>query len=117
MWTLLLILVCIYAVQKLLEFIASLFNLALGVKGLKSENEDLKEKIRVAELKIRLYEVRLRNPFLNPYLNISRNVSKDEIDAVRYAMKCSHPDNGGDAKDFIRFQKVYKELSKQNGGN
>lgn len=42
-------------------------------------------------------------------------ISTDTIQAVKYAMKHSHPDNGGNADDFIRFQKCYEELTR-NGG-
>ena len=38
---------------------------------------------------------------------------KDMIDAVRYAMKHAHPDNGGNAEDFIKFQKCYEELTRK----
>lgn len=44
---------------------------------------------------------------------MKQDISKDEIEAVKYAMKKSHPDNGGNAEDFIRFQKVYEELAKK----
>lgn len=42
-------------------------------------------------------------------------IPKDTIQAVKYAMKHAHPDNGGNADDFIRFQKCYEELTR-NGG-
>lgn len=38
-------------------------------------------------------------------------ISKDTVDAVRYAMKHAHPDNGGSAEDFVRFKKCYEELT------
>lgn len=38
-------------------------------------------------------------------------LSQDIVDAVRYAMKKSHPDNGGNAEDFVRFKKCYEELA------
>lgn len=37
-------------------------------------------------------------------------ISRDTVDAVRYAMKHAHPDNGGSAEDFVRFRKCYEEL-------
>lgn len=40
-------------------------------------------------------------------------VSQDMVDAVRYAMKKSHPDNGGNAEDFVRFKKCYEELARR----
>ena len=39
------------------------------------------------------------------------NVPPNTIQAVKYAMKHTHPDNGGNAEDFIKFQKVYEELT------
>lgn len=38
-------------------------------------------------------------------------ISRDTVDAVRYAMKRAHPDNGGNAEDFMKFQKCYEELT------
>lgn len=42
--------------------------------------------------------------------NNTPQISKDTVDAVRYAMKHAHPDNGGSAEDFDRFRKCYEEL-------
>lgn len=42
--------------------------------------------------------------------NNTPQFSKDTVDAVRYAMKHAHPDNGGSAEDFVRFKKCYEEL-------
>lgn len=33
------------------------------------------------------------------------------IEAVKYAMKMSHPDNNGNAEDFMKFRKLYKEIT------
>lgn len=33
------------------------------------------------------------------------------IEAVNYAMKMSHPDNNGNAEDFIKFRKLYKKIA------
>lgn len=41
------------------------------------------------------------------------NLPENTIRAVKYAVKHSHPDNGGNAEDFIRFQKVYEEFTKK----
>lgn len=34
------------------------------------------------------------------------------LDAVKIAMKASHPDNGGKAAYFIKYNELYKKLSK-----
>lgn len=45
--------------------------------------------------------------------NNTPQISKDTVDAVRYAMKHAHPDNGGSAEDFNRFRKCYEELARR----
>lgn len=43
----------------------------------------------------------------------SHNKYDDEVkDAITYAMKRSHPDNGGCEEDFIRFNKLYEKICK-----
>lgn len=37
-------------------------------------------------------------------------VSKDIVDAVKVAMKASHPDNNGKAEDFIKYKSLYEQL-------
>ena len=37
------------------------------------------------------------------------------IEAVKYAMKMSHPDNNGNAEDFMKFRKLYKEITERTG--
>lgn len=38
----------------------------------------------------------------------------DVKDAVKYAMKKSHPDNGGSADDFRKFRELYEEMEGKN---
>ena len=59
-----------------------------------------------AKCKRMLYQYRKREEE-----NANRSIPQDIISAVRYAMKHAHPDNGGKAEDFIRFQKCYEELT------
>lgn len=41
------------------------------------------------------------------------SVNKSELlDAVKFAMKCSHPDNGGDSKKFMKFRELYNKLKR-----
>lgn len=76
------------------------------------ENSLLKEKIKSLE-----YE----NELLKSYRNSIKNhtYSKSKIDELKeefkeavnkYAMKKSHPDNNGNAKDFDRFRKLYNSM-------
>ena len=41
------------------------------------------------------------------------NLPPNTIQAVKYAMKHAHPDNGGNAEDFMKFQKCYEELMRK----
>lgn len=43
------------------------------------------------------------------------NIPPNTIQAVKYAMKHTHPDNGGNEEDFIKFQKCYEELTRKRG--
>ena len=43
----------------------------------------------------------------------SPNVHPDTLDAIRYAVIKSHPDNGGNKEDFIRFNECYKAMKNQ----
>lgn len=44
-------------------------------------------------------------------------IPKGTIEAVKYAMIKSHPDNGGQAEQFIKYKKVYDELTKRSSKN
>lgn len=37
-------------------------------------------------------------------------IRSDVKDAVKYAMKKSHPDNGGSADDFRKFRELYEKM-------
>ncbi len=45
------------------------------------------------------------------YRNRPTEIPKGTIDAVRFAMKVSHPDNGGKEEDFIKYSEVYQKLT------
>ena len=41
----------------------------------------------------------------------ANNFDREELkEAVKYAMKSAHPDNGGDAKDFMKFRELYNKI-------
>lgn len=42
------------------------------------------------------------------------DIAPDIKNAVYYAMKKSHPDNGGKEEDFIKFKKLHEELASRN---
>lgn len=79
------------------------------IENLKSRNAELlMENMRLKSL-IGAY----RNVYGNDFRNSTREVPQDVLQAVKYAMKHAHPDNGGNADDFIRFQKCYEELTRK----
>lgn len=113
------------------------FFLGWGLHGIKmddeiSENRDLVEEFNRCknQLKYAEYEMStLRRE--NHKLQIRVSVLRDDItalrkenvahvqkykespevkEAVKYAMKSAHPDNGGDAKDFMKFRELYNKI-------
>lgn len=113
------------------------FFLGWGLHSIKmddeiSENRDLveefnrcKNKLRYAEYEISI--LRRENHKLQIHVNVLRsditalrteNVahvqkykeSPEVKEAVKYAMKSAHPDNGGDAKDFMKFRELYNKI-------
>ena len=117
-----------------------IINQYINIRKLKLDNEIAKLSIKEIrnnyEMRIRLSEcdssqtealkeknsaLLLENMQLKSVIDAYRNVygrtsqtpqiSQDMVDAVKYAMKKSHPDNGGNAEDFVRFKKCYEELT------
>lgn len=80
------------------------------ISTLRRENHKL--QIRVSVLRDDLTAFRKENV---TYAQQSRKTSlskeSPEIkEAVKYAMKSAHPDNGGDAKDFMKFRELYNKI-------
>jgi hypothetical protein len=97
-----------------------------------SGNRDLVEEFNRCknQLKYAKYEIstlRRENHKLQIHVNVLRsditalrteNVahvqkykeSPEVKEAVKYAMKSAHPDNGGDAKDFMKFRELYNKI-------
>lgn len=109
-----LIIVGIIVISEVLEFVLKILNSILQKKKLENEVALLQCKLDTANSIIKhnneVIEGMARGA---SKLYGNRNVSKDEIEAVKYAMKHAHPDNGGNAEDFIRFQKCYEELTRK----
>lgn len=45
--------------------------------------------------------------------NSKRSIPSNTVQAVKYAMKHAHPDNGGNVEDFMKFRKCYEELTRK----
>jgi len=56
-----------------------------------------------------------QNTFANGFNRVryAHQIPQDTIEAVKYAMKHAHPDNGGNEEDFIKFKKCYEKLTRK----
>lgn len=80
------------------------------ISTLRRENHKL--QIRVSVLRDDITALRKENV---TYAQQSRETflskkSPEIKEAVKYAMKSAHPDNGGDAKDFMKFRELYNKI-------
>ena len=71
------------------------------------ENEELKKEI--LSVRSQLNIERSVNRLLK-FENQNAKYSKDLKDAVFIAMKVSHPDNGGQQEQFVKFRKLYESM-------
>lgn len=74
------------------------------ISTLRRENHKL--QIRVSVLRDDITALRTEN-----VAHVQKYKESPEIkEAVKYAMKSAHPDNGGDAKDFMKFRELYNKI-------
>ncbi len=111
-----LIIVGIIVISEILDFILKVINSFLHKKQLESEIALLKCQLDTANSIIKhnneVIEGMARNASkYSPFSYEKRNVSQDEIEAVKYAMKHAHPDNGRNSEDFIKFKNIYEQLT------
>lgn len=76
------------------------------------ENSLLKDKIKSLEYENQLLKSHRNHYYQNQIRSKSNSESfNDEIkEAVKYAMKKSHPDNNGNAEYFDKFRKLYNSM-------
>lgn len=86
------------------------------IKELELEKERIKSSNNVSETmlknQISLLQAQVRS-LLKMKITQNTNLPTNTIQAVKYAMKHAHPDNGGNAEDFMKFQKCYEELMRK----
>lgn len=74
--------------------------------------ENLKFDIALLEGRINSYKAQY--DYLKNTVNIidkyKVNNSQQILEAIKYAMKKSHPDNGGNAEDFKKFRDLYNNM-------
>ena len=77
------------------------------------KREDNIKKLTSEKANLKLENMQLRDQLLlkSMYKPSSKPVvDKEMMDAVKYAMKAAHPDNGGKQEDFIKFNTLYKKI-------
>lgn len=86
------------------------------IKNLKAQNELMGHSNRLSESLSRS-QILLLQGQIDRLLKMktvqNTNLSPNTVQAVKYAMKHAHPDNGGNAEDFMKFQKCYEELTRK----
>ena len=97
-------------VERLL--VIFIFWLASAVCVLIYEKRNMKRYENVLKSEIEMYKY-----FLNKQRSskiqtkvVYRDVPNGTLEAVKYAVKHSHPDSGGNEQDFIKFKKLYDAL-------
>lgn len=74
------------------------------ISTLRRENHKL--QIRVSVLRSDITALRTEN-----VAHVQKYKESPEVkEAVKYAMESAHPDNGGDAKDFMKFRELYNKI-------
>lgn len=77
------------------------------------------QQIKIINLDYELVEEKMNTFYYeNKYYKVcSKNkrskitTNEDVIEAVKYAMKKAHPDNGGTSEEFRKFRQLYTELT------
>lgn len=86
--------------------------LVAAVLVLMFERREIKKHEEILKNDIEMYKY-----FLNKQRSskvqtkiVYRDVPNGTLEAVKYAVKHSHPDSGGNEQDFIKFKKCYEAL-------
>lgn len=110
---------------SIIALILLLIMTLLNYKWQLDKNKEMKEKIKTLteemenltteNLLLKMANRRYKFSSFNVDMNKPIEIPKGTIDAVKLAMKVSHPDNGGKQEDFIRYREVYVKLTKKRG--
>lgn len=82
----------------------------IRIKKLQEKLEERDEEILNLKYKIIDLEFENKNETIKYVHRNKITVPDGALEAVRYAMNKSHPDNGGKHEDFIKFRKLYEEM-------
>ena len=101
-----LLLIIVVLVMTLLCMCELLINKKNKIKALEADIELLKGRIH--SYKAQYYFLKNTINTMDNYYKVGNN--QQIIDAIKYAMKKSHPDNGGNAEDFKKFRDLYNSM-------
>ena len=67
------------------------------------------------KLTMELNELRIREKQWKRLFPYNEDIPDGTLEAVRFAVIKSHPDNGGKEEDFIKYNECYRELKRRIG--
>ena len=97
-----------------IALVGSIIKVSAAYQSMLTEYNDLAIKYSIANRTIRsLNDALKHSEFKNSSIRSLNNDSVDDtvLDALKIAMKQSHPDNGGSSDDFIRFREALTKYS------
>lgn len=70
------------------------------------------ENLAIENRRLHQENTTLNSAFYDVQRRAAKTSIKDDdiVEAVRYAMKKAHPDNGGEQADFIKFNNLYNKI-------
>lgn len=97
-----------------IALVGSIIKVSAEYQSMLTKYNDLAIKYSIADRTIRSLKDALKHSeFKNSFIQSLNTDSVDDtvLDALKIAMKQSHPDNGGSSEDFIRFREALKRYS------
>lgn len=102
-----------------IALIGSIIKVSAAYQSMLTKYNDLAIKYSIADRTIRSLKDALKHSefknsfFKNSFIQSLNIDSVDDtvLDALKIAMKQSHPDNGGSSEDFIRFREALNKYS------
>ena len=97
-----------------IALVGSIIKVSAAYQSMLTKYNDLAIKYSIADRTIRsLIDALKHSEFKNSFIRSLNIDSVDDtvLDALKIAMKQSHPDNGGSSEDFIRFREALNKYS------
>lgn len=97
-----------------IALVGSIIKVSAAYQSMLTKYNDLANKYSIADRTVRSLKDALKHSeFKNSFIQSLNTDSVDDtvLDALKIAMKQSHPDNGGSSEDFIRFREALNKYS------